>query len=695
LVRSGSSAFRPRARVLATLGHELISSDRVALVELVKNSYDADAKHVAITFGVPLISGKGSIEVRDDGAGMSLDDVLTKWLEPANAHRQRQPESIEFHRPLLGEKGIGRFAAARLAEHLELVTRQPKSTTEVVVRVDWTAFENDVKYLDELRVDWLLRAPTTFSGKQLQPKYGTRLLLTNLRSDWSEDDLRRLRTDLSRLIFAAGTTDAPNFGIELVLPKGLEEFAGQVNPPTELQDPRYQIVGEVSDKGRGKFWITLDRHREKVEIDLAAVLGHAPRCGRFGIDIRVWDRDVASLSELAERYASSIKNVRDALDQSAGVSVYRDRFRVLPYGEAGDDWLQLDRRRIQNPTMRLSNNQVVGFVLISKESNPSLKDQTNREGLIQGPAFEDLRTSVVAILAELETRRFNSKPRRTTPRARGLFDEINIDDVRDAITSRHPRDKALLEVVSHREQRLREAVEGVQQILGRYRRLATLGQLIDAVVHEFRHPLSTIRNEMELLSDDLRTRGSLTKKTQGRLAFVTDQIIRLADIVRRVEPFGGRRRGRPAETDLEDAISGAFALMRSELESKSITTRLPNTHTKVSADPTEIQEVILNLLTNSIYWLGRVDKNKRQIEVATGRSDGSATIVFSDSGPGVPVELRDRIFEPYFSSKPEGVGLGLAIAGEIVSDYYDGELALVDSGPLPGATFRITLKKRV
>jgi len=109
--------------VLATLGHELISSDRVALVELVKNSYDADATRVSVIFGSPLLTGKGSIEVWDDGVGMSLDDVLAKWLEPANAHRQRQPESLEFHRPLLGEKGIGRFAAARLAENLELVTR--------------------------------------------------------------------------------------------------------------------------------------------------------------------------------------------------------------------------------------------------------------------------------------------------------------------------------------------------------------------------------------------------------------------------------------------------------------------------------------------------------------------------------------------------------------------------------------------
>ena len=123
---------------------------------------------------------------------------------------------------------------------------------------------------------------------------------------------------------------------------------------------------------------------------------------------------------------------------------------------------------------------------------------------------------------------------------------------------------------------------------------------------------------------------------------------------------------------------------------------LPETDTQVSVDPAEIQEVIINLLQNSLYWLHQVPKKERQIAVRVSRNvPDEVEILFADSGPGVRPESQDYIFNPYFSTKPDGVGLGLTIAGEIVSEYYAGTLVLLDSGPLPGATFRITLHKRV
>ena len=113
-------------------------------------------------------------------------------------------------------------------------------------------------------------------------------------------------------------------------------------------------------------------------------------------------------------------------------------------------------------------------------------------------------------------------------------------------------------------------------------------------------------------------------------------------------------------------------------------------------DPAEIQEVIINLLQNSLYWLEQVNELKREVEVSVERKGPDhVDILFSDSGPGVPPENRELIFEPYFSTKAEGVGLGLSIVGEIVSDYYEGSLELLKSGPLKGANFLITLRKRV
>ena len=121
---------------------------------------------------------------------------------------------------------------------------------------------------------------------------------------------------------------------------------------------------------------------------------------------------------------------------------------------------------------------------------------------------------------------------------------------------------------------------------------------------------------------------------------------------------------------------------------------LPEGDTVVTAEPSEMQLFFVNLLDNALYWLEKVPENSRSITVKVQAQASSLEIIFSDSGPGVSDEIRDRIFDPYFSAKPEGVGLGLTIAGETAAEY-DGSLELMASGPLPGATFRITLRKRL
>jgi C4-dicarboxylate-specific signal transduction histidine kinase len=163
-----------------------------------------------------------------------------------------------------------------------------------------------------------------------------------------------------------------------------------------------------------------------------------------------------------------------------------------------------------------------------------------------------------------------------------------------------------------------------------------------------------------------------------------------------MEPFGGRRRGRPSQLYLEAIIKDAFGIFSDDISRLNIKIKLPNTQTLVRVDLSEIQEVIINLLQNSIYWLIQVNETKRNIEVQVERKGSDQVdILFSDSGPGIPSENRDKIFEPYFSTKPEGIGLGLSIVGEIVNDYYEGSLQLLENGPLKGANFLISLRKRV
>jgi len=307
-------------------------------------------------------------------------------------------------------------------------------------------------------------------------------------------------------------------------------------------------------------------------------------------------------------------------------------------------------------------------------------------------------------LSELEQRRYEVRhPRDTkqpTSQPGGLFTDFDLAAVRDLIKKRHPEDAELLASVGEKEQDLEKRVEQVQEILARYRQLATLGQLIDTVLHDGRAPLSKIGNEAHLgLRDIARTRkdhDGLIPGLNQRFTTIETQTDVLGTVFRKIEPFGGRKRGRPVQVRLEQVIADAFSVLDTGIAEVGAQVSLPESETPVTADQAEIQEVIINLLQNSLYWLRQVPKDRRKIVVQTrSRRSGEVEILFSDSGPGVEPEFREHIFEPYFSTKPDGVGLGLTIAGEIVSEYYAGELDLIDSGPLPGATFRITLRRRV
>ena len=717
---SGTQALRPRARILRTFGDELISSETVAVIELVKNAYDADATRVSIRFQGPLEIGQGRIEVMDNGHGMALETIQTTWMEPATLARKRQPRSEQRRRRVLGEKGIGRFAASRLADRLEVVTRRAGMDSEVRISFDWNQFDDEQKYLDQVQAIWEEVQPAEICrGGTIQAlwregekpgagdlSHGTILRMVGLRAAWGADQFATLRTGMSRLIspfFGQDrVTHNDEFQIRLELPAPFEHLSGTVEPPEALKRPHYTLEGSVDATGRYDLTLRLRGRDGQERITGQSVFPdeHIPQCGPFRIELRVWDRDQASMSELAQEYGSTIADVRRDLDAAAGINVYRDGFRVLPYGEPRNDWLRLDLRRVQNPTLRLSNNQIVGYALISADDNPLLRDQSNREGLIEGLALDDLRALVTVALAKLEEHRYAVRPRREKPASGGLFTDFDLASLRELVRRRHPDDVELLALVGEKEQDLERRVEEVQEVLARYRRLATLGQLIDTVLHDGRAPLSKISNETILgLRDIARARAGsdgLVRQLNQRLGTINTQSDVLATVFRKIEPFGGRKRGRPVEIRLEQVIADAFSVLDTEIAEVGAQVDLPGTDTQVTADQAEIQEVIINLLQNSLYWLRQVPKDSRQIAVQVHRKDlEQVEVVFSDSGPGVEPEFRDRIFDPYFSTKPDGVGLGLTIAGEIVSEYYSGQLELLDGGPLPGATFRITLRRRV
>ena len=358
--KAGTSIFRPRARLIKTLGEELISSDIVGVIELVKNSYDADAEVVEISIAGDVVTrpdpdAKGkkkksqpekyirregaSMVVWDSGCGMSLDTILKAWMEPATISKKTNKFSHSKTRKFTGEKGIGRFATAKIASRLEMIT-QTRGGDRIVVNFDWSDFGDD-SYLDEVKCKW-----EVFKGKDGES--GTTLKLYDLREDWTEDKIKELRLALSRLINPVSPVE--EFLIDLKLPGELKHLEGDIKPSEVFSNPRYSIKGFVSEVGKANIaYVGGDGLEESFQLSIMLRNPvRSPSCGPFKFDIRVWDLDKDGLTPLSEKLDMKISKLKKELKQLSGINVYRDNFRVFPYGESGNDWLRLDQRRVNN-----------------------------------------------------------------------------------------------------------------------------------------------------------------------------------------------------------------------------------------------------------------------------------------------------------------------------------------------------------
>lgn len=704
--KKGDFIFRPKARLIKTIGEELISSDNVAVVELVKNSYDANSPIVTIIFLGNVkqkkqgriiqnyLSKEGaSIEIYDQGSGMSFETVKSAWMEPATDFKKKNTNK---NRKFTGEKGIGRFASAKLASRLELITKQ-KEGKELVVTFNWEDFDKD-DYLENIHIHWEEREPQEFKKENS----GTLLRLKNLNTDWDTEKIRTLRTELSRLLNPIVPVE--DFLIEVAIPDELNKdvnLNGIIERTELLNKPNYYIKGTITKEGDPKDFIYFSKEKGKEEqlfIEtnkfIQSSMLKAPIMGEFSFEFRVWNRDRDNLRNLGREVDFKYGEVKKILDEQSGISIYRDGFRVLPYGTPNNDWVRLDIRRVNNPTLRLSNNQIVGYILISTEENPLLKDQSNREGIVEGEAFDDLKEYIKLILNEVEQRRYQERERFQTsdPNTdKNLFEKASLDTIIKTAKEKVPEQEELIKNLEQKNIELEKVITNTQEIISRYRRLSILGQLIDTIIHDGRGYLSKIDGRCYLILEELKEELLNKSEIEDNTNKIQKTRKDFSKLFERIEPFGGKRRGKFTNIVIEELIRDQFLLYSREISNLKIQYSISESNHTMKIDKADFGIIFMNLIQNSIYWLANSDK-ARKIEVEVSDSSESIDIVFSDNGPGIKEGTEQSIFKPYFSTKPDGVGLGLTIVGELVSEYK-GKLMLIDNGPLEGATFKMIFKK--
>ena len=701
--------IRPAGRLVLTIGRELIQDPYAAVVELVKNAYDADSRDVSIEFSRTPDQSGYSITVTDHGHGMTREDVVNKWMVPSTADKLRRKRSPSG-RIMQGRKGVGRYAAAILGTDLLLETISPQGE-RTTVYLHWQDFEES-EYLDNVEI--LIETSETS-----QPP-GTRLIMRGddtLLGDWDRKQFDKLRFELRRLKSPVETAlNGDDFLINLKVSgfPDADDFSGTIDPYPIMDLFDYRIAGRIAANGVGSMEYSMQKIRNSSGEVIPFDLGHPTNCGELLLDIRVYDRDHESIKGLIGRglrndsgaYLGNL-DARRLLNDYNGIGVYRNGFRIRPLGDPDFDWLKLNEQRVQQPSIRIGSNQAIGFVQIQSDEQSGLIEKSARDGLRDNKAFASLKDITKQVIAILERRRFRFRRESTSVRPgeriqRELDRVISHDELRRDVQAGLGKSGAtketteqILEIISQDEKEKNQIVDDIRQRVAIYEGQATLGKIVNVILHEGRRPLSFFRNEIPNLrywqKSYLKTQGTEDLKRVTKIAEgIGDNAEYLVDLFSRVEPLAARKRGLKKSLNLRAEIEGALSVFRTTMMSSDVTGNIdcPDGF-RFPGWSEDIHGIFTNLIDNSLYWLSEKRSPERIIEVHVV-TDGKSLIHidYRDTGPGIDPDLiaSGIIFEPQFSTKPYGTGLGLPLAGEAAT-RNDLELLALESET--GAWFRL------
>lgn len=685
-------------RVFAALGADLVTNDIVAVIELVKNAYDAFATRVEVNFR-RTTQGALYLEILDNGHGMSREIVQEVFCVVATPYRVENPEAVQGQktRRSSGAKGLGRLSAARLGGRLEITTRA-KGRDAVKFKIDWTGFAAR-NQLSDCTVE-VQEVP----GKGVP--FGTTLRIYDLKSDWDHEDIDELQDALSRLL--SPFSSPSDFAIFLKPPDELDLGERvQVKVPKFLARPKYAIRGTVDESGtlHAKYeYSPFDNKAphsavykatwEQLTNTSSALKRRKlpPEFGPFEFEVRAWDIGRDDTAEIANSFNVPKSSVRKAIRAHKGLSLYRDGILVLPKSEDSRDWLGLDLRRVSRVGSRLSTSQIIGSISISADLNPKLEDTSSREDLARNVAVTQFYETLRLIVSVLESFREDDRVK-PSPKMEDLFNSISADELIDEMEELAERGASAEEALTLARKHGKNLEKTAGQIRSKftyYSRLATIGTIAHMLVHEIRNRTTAIGNTLRYFQKTYEFEEELTVK---KIASAESAVVALEGLASRFLPLaslGFRRRNR--NSMVEERIAECVAILAGELRSAKIEVEFRSkSETHVAVDPGELDAILLNLFSNSIYWLGAIASDRKiKIQTRSKKHDSRVLVEVHDNGPGVSDDDAERIFRPGVTRKPGGVGMGLTVASEVVSEY-GGKIFLEQPGRLGGATFAFDL----
>ena len=696
----------------------------IALAEIDEDAPEADELRQEIQNAdnreefVAAIRSANRIDVKDDGDGMSIDTLTDVYLTIGTSHRAIERDATRSSvgterdgeippRVILGEKGLGRLSAMRLGDAMEVITGTLGESRWNVLNINWNDFADAAQDdLSSIDID------PAHGDTKVRSDKGTLIRITALRSAWSQDKLEALaREQFSKLVDPFGDTRLPlmlcfNGAVVAIPPFAdfiLQHAHGVFTANYEIPvDCEPRLFGQMNYRLRKRR-----RHFAFQGSEIAEMAGDASRdtlrrLGPFTLQVYWFNRRVLTKIE----GIGNLAQVRRLLAEWAGgVSLYRNGYRVYPYGGPKDDWLDLDRDAFSTSGFKLNRGQIVGRACITQADNPYLSDQTNREGLKDGPekdafvrllaaTMEWFRLFVVNVDEEI-SRASGVAPADVIERFRAEDGRIEslLPDLTKALSgskegaelSRRVRSSltSLREAAS-----LLEAASRAQvQERGRLMHLASIGLLIEVLAHELYRATDS---GLKTIAKARSTRDANSTSTSLRV--LDAQLRTLQKRLKVLDPLSTNARQTKERFELGEwvrEIVDVFAGQRGRPNIVIRTVVVPRSATHhIRAVKGMLVQVIENLLSNSVHWITQKDRYERGPRGDRAEDDPIGTItvtveplanrvLVTDDGPGIPEDRRELVFQPFFTTKrqKEGRGLGLYIAREI-AEYHGGSLTL-------------------
>jgi len=724
--------FSVDAGVIDRLGNELVARQETAVSELVKNSYDADSITVNLSFYNSNEVG-GRLIISDDGVGMTREQLINGFMRISSTDKKDNPFSDKYNRKRAGQKGIGRFAVQRLGEKLTIITQTKDSDEALKLSIDWNDYSSNSE---------LYGITNALESTTKQREFGTTLIIDRLRDRWTEAAIKRIYRYVSDI---------------------LQPFP--LNQNKEIRDNESEDV-EIDPGFKVAFYHLPDgKTRKKISDDKIMIYDHASACidgmidqegnglysivsnkldfsfeGKIGLDPDNNESQFDKIRNINFRayyfiYSSDLISkmhenaIRKLSNVSGGIRLYRNGFRVLPYGEPGNDWLSLDsstRKRTLLPVH--ANNNFFGFVEIDENSG-DFEETSSREGLMENESFIQLqnfiyRTIATAVIKIAEKRNVKITTSQRTDedgnweniefRIKNIaftLDELDraLESEGNNIVAKKKRKKKIvalkkeIEEVSKLQKTEHEKFIKEKSML---RVLSSVGLTVGQFVHEIKYYLDNISDDINFLSKKLDIETQELQRVlildknfavfKTYMSYFNNVVSQ--NVIRKLKPIELRTVVKPFVNTMRDDAA------KSGIEFSEPIYRSFGLYTK-PMHPSEWSSILFNFYTNSKKAIKQTSSKDGRIGIECGEENGLVYLEFSDTGIGIPKENEEDIFIEFYTTTSQsdltdfddntqiaGTGLGLKIVKDIVKSYR-GNIAVVSPKESYSTCIRVEIPK--